>query len=396
MLPRYDVLDPAWGDDLYPLYKTLRDAAPLVRGGPARWVATRYADVARLLRDPRLGHQFPAGYHEAALGDGAAASFFRRIVLYRDPPDHDRLRGLVRGAFSASLVRALEVRIGELVRDLLEPALERGYLDAVEDLALPLPVMVICDMLGIPAVDLDAIRPRAADLARAFGTHVLEADRAAANAAVVWLRSYVDVLASVRERVPGTDLLSHMLAATGEGGRLSRAEVVDNVVFLFFAGFETSFHVLATGCAALARLPDQLARLRAEPALVPRAVEEFLRFDAPVQGVARLVNEPVEIGERTVRAGRVLVLLLGSANHDERQFTEPERLDVTRHPNQHVSFGGGIHHCLGAALARLEATVTFTALVDLTRSFEAAGEQTRGSKLGFHSFVSVPVALARR
>jgi cytochrome P450 len=391
--PRYDPLDRALIDDPYPTYARLRAAGPLCRGGPGQWVVTRYADVVALLRDPRLGHQFPEEYHELSLGSGAASTFFQRIILYRDPPDHTRLRQLMGSAFNPTLMRRLTDHIGKIVDGLLSPVADRGHFDAIADLAFPLPVMVMCELLGLPSVDQLQVRRRALDLGKAFGTRISEQDRAAANEAVVWLRDYLGVQVAARVAAPGDDLLSQMLAAEESGHRLTHEEIIDNAVFLFFAGFETTMHLIGNGCAALLRHPNEIARLRADRTLVPAAVEEFLRYDAPIQGVARLVLEPVQVGNRTIKKGRVLVLLLGSANHDERQFVRPESLDIGRRPNPHVSFGGGPHHCLGAALARIEAAVAFDRLLQRFASLEPAADAVRQTDIRFRSYASVPVSV---
>jgi len=391
--PRFDPSDPAIRADPYPVYAALRSAAPVCRGGPAQLVVTRYHDVAALLRDPRLGNEFPEEYHVFSAGDGEASEFLRRIVLHRDPPAHTRLRRLMGQAFSPSLVRAMRARIAELVAEILAPALDRGQFDAVADLAFPLPVHVVCELTGIPSADRDEVRPRAFDLGLAFSMNVPPADRARANAAVTWLRRYIAELLKERQRVPGDDLLSQMVVAQEHGERLTHDEIVDNVVFLFFAGFETTMNMLATGCAALMDHPGELARLRADPSLAQTASDEFLRFDAPIQSRIRLVLAPVEVGGRTIRPGRVLFLLLGSANRDERQFADPDRLDIGRRPNRHLSFGGGIHHCLGAALARIEGEVVLEHFVRRFARLEPAGPPVRQVDSAFRGYASVPIAL---
>lgn len=391
LAPKYDPRDPAVLDNPYPTYARLREAGRLCRGGPGQWVVTRYADVAALLHDPRLSHQFPAEYRQFSMGEGAASEFFARIILTREPPQHTHLRRLMTPAFSSTLIRRLDAYIESVVDELLQAALDRGSLDAVGDLAFPLPVMVVCELVGIPTGDRDEVRPRALDLSKGFSTHTLESDRAAVNAAVVWLREYVGRLTSERRARPRDDLLS-LLVTAGEGAdKLSDEDIVDNAVFLFFAGFETTMNLIATGCAALLDHPDALSQLRADPSLMPTAVDEILRYDAPIQNAARLVTEPVNIGGQTIRAGRVLILLLGSANHDERQFVDPERFEIGRKPNPHVSFGGGIHHCLGALLARLEGSVALSRLVQRCAVLEPAGPAVRRPSPGFRAYAAVPM-----
>ncbi|MEU6217674.1 cytochrome P450 [Streptomyces sp. NPDC047022] len=393
---KFDSRDPAVLQNPYPIYRELRDSGGLSRGGPGQWVVSRYDDVAPLLRDRRLSHEYPPEYHEFSTGEGPAQSFFQRIVLDRDAPDHTRLRRLMAQAFSPRLIQQMHGYVERKVGELLTPALERGTFDAVTELAFPLPVSVVCELVGIPPVDRDLVRPYAIDLAKAFALYVPEEDRAAAHGAVAWLREYIGELLRGRRASLGEDLLSRMIVAEDAeqpGGRLTAEEIVDNTVFLFFAGFETTTNLIATSVAALVDHPDQAARLRRDPELLPGAVEEFLRFDAPIQATARLVREPVEVGGRTVRAGRVLVLLLGSANHDERRFAAPERLDVGRAPNPQLSFGGGAHHCLGAHLARIEGRAAIGWLLRHAPALKAAGEVVRRPSVTFRSYRSVPVAL---
>ncbi|HEU4421193.1 MAG TPA: cytochrome P450, partial [Pilimelia sp.] len=372
--PRFDALDPAVIEDPYPTYARLREAGPLCRFGPGGWGVTRYADVVALQRDPRLGSEFPEDYHDMSVGPGPASAFFQRIMLYRDPPEHLRLRRLMGKAFSPATVRRLRGHIEFLADQLLDPVLERGRMDVTTDLAYPLPVLVICRMMGIPPQARDDVRQRAMDLGRAFTAIVPPEGRAAAHEAVDWLRGYLGELLEERRRHPSDDLLTALLSAEEEGDTLTHDEIVDNTVFAFFAGFETTVHLITTGFAALLRFPDEARRLYADPSLVPTAVEEFLRYDAPIQGTARLVREPIEIGGRTIRPGRVVVLMIGSANHDEREFTDPDRLDVGRSPNPHLTFGGGSHLCLGAFLARMEGEVLFDRVVRRLGAIEADGE----------------------
>jgi cytochrome P450 len=391
LTPRYDPLHPGVFDDPYPVYAELRRAGALSRGGPAQWVVTRHAEASALLNDPRLSHQFPEEYHRVSSGTGASSSFFQRILLYRDPPEHVRLRRLIARAFTPVVVTRLGDRIARLVDDLLDPACDRGGFDAVTDLALPLTVGVICELIGVPPEDREQVRARATVLGMAFGTLINEPERAACDEAVVWLRNYVASLMDKKRSGPQDDLISQVASAEVEGLRLSRDEIVDNAVFLVFAGFETTTSLIANGCAALLRFPSELARLRADPSLVPTAVEEFLRFDPPIQGVARLVREPVEVGGRKLRTGRVLILLLASANHDERVFADPGRLDLARQPNPHLSFGGGPHHCLGAALARAEAGAAFRGLLRRFRSMEPSGPPVRQTATRLRSLAALPV-----
>jgi cytochrome P450 len=392
LAPRFDPLDPAVLDDPYPAYAELRSAGRVCRSGPGQWAVTRYADVSALLRDPRLGHHFPDAYYKFLLGDGEASSFFRRIIMDRDPPDHTRLRHLMNQSFAPTLIRRLTDHIDELVETLLDRAADRGRFDAVADIAVPLPFLVICELLGVPRDNRDEVWPHVSRLSQAFDTHTPAAERPAIDRAVVWLREYFGVQLEERRGRSGDDFVSHMAAAITGPLAVDRDEIIDNAVFLFFAGFETTTNLIANGCAALLQHPRVWAQLRAAPSLAASAVEEFLRYDAPVQNVSRLVLQPVPIGERTINKDRVLVLLIGSANHDERQFAAPSQLDITRSPNPHLSFAGGIHYCLGATLARLEATAVFSRLARRFRTFEPGGELVRRPSAGLRAYARVPVA----
>ena len=393
--PKLDLATVDLLQDPYPTYRSLRDAGPLCRLGPGTWGVTRHADVAALLRDPRLGSEFPTSYHELSVGQGAAASLLGRILLYRDAPAHTRVRRLFGRVFSPSAVRRLQPRIERVARGVVEPVVARGRFDAVSEIALPMPVLVVCELMGIPPDAYDEVQPRAADLGGAFATFVPPQARAAADDAVGWLRSFLTEFLVLRRRKPGDDLLSLLMSVDEDGGRLTEEEVVDNAVFAFFAGFETTVNLLATGLLELASAPRLQQMLRADPGLLPGAVEEFLRFDAPIQGVARLVRGPVELDGRTLRSGRVLVLLLGSANRDERVFDDPDRLALQRTPNPHVSFGGGPHLCMGALLARREAEAVFRIILERTHQWYLAGPATRRSGW-IRRHASIPVQVSVR
>ncbi|MEU6217675.1 cytochrome P450 [Streptomyces sp. NPDC047022] len=395
-LPRFVLDDPEFLRDPYPVYRELRARGPLCRGGPAQWVVTRHAEVSALLRDRRLGREFPEEFQNLSVGPGPAVDFLRRIVIDRDPEEHTRLRRLLTRALSPPVARSLAEPIAAMTDDLLERAVTDGRFDAVRDLAQPLPVLVMSALLGIPEEDRAAVMERSIDVSKAFAVFIPEAERAAAHAAVVWLRDYFRALLRRRLAEPGDDLLTAIATAREGNWRLTEEEAVDNVLFLYYAGFETTTNLIATGCAVLARHPGEQARLRADRSLLPTALEEFLRWDAPIHTTTRLTLEPVEVGGRTLRRGRVVVLLLASANHDERRFAEPGRLDVGRHPNPHLSFGGGVHHCLGAMLARVEGTAVFGRLLGRFGEFQPAGPADwqpsgGGFRFPYCAYRSVPV-----
>jgi cytochrome P450 len=387
LAPRFDAFELATVDDPYPAYARLRAAGPVCRGGPGQWIVPRYDEVSALLRDQRLGQfQFPDAISSDA---GRAGVFTQRIVAGRDRPEHTRLRRLMSQAFTPKHVDALKSRIGARVGELLDAAPDDGF-DAVAALAFPLPLHVLCDLLGIPQEDRDELGHRTLTLNRIFAPVVPEPDRIAADDAVSWLRDRLGALLRERRDAPRDDVLSAM-AAAGDGG-----EVVDNAIFLLFAGLETSMNMIATECAVISRHPDLLGLIRADRSLLPTAVEEFLRYDTPTQITGRIALEPVEIGGHRIGKGRIVLLLLGSANHDERRFTDPERLDVGRSPNPHLSYGGGIHFCLGAALARLEGAIALDRLAERFSALEPAGEPERERSATLRAYRSVPLRTTRR
>lgn len=390
--PKYDALAVARLDDPYPVYRRFRAAGPLCRGGPAQWVVTRYADVAALAGDDRLGAEFDSEYHRIALGGGALADFFGHVMLNRDPPTHTLLRRLIGREFTSGAVRRRRAAIDTLVAQLLTLTVEAGRFDAVTDLADRLPIRVLADFIGMDMADIDDVRPRARILSQAFATYLPEDERAETVAALKWMRDLVATLFDRKWRVPGDDVVSRLCEV--DGATAGPQALIDNMVFLLFAGFSTTTDLLANGLAALADRPDQWAILRADPDLIPRAVEELVRFDAPVQVKGRIVRRAVEIGGRMIRPGRVLVLHLGSANHDEARFRRPAELDVTRQPNPHLGFGGaGIHLCLGAALARAEAAAVLRFAVRRFVHLAPDGPAVRRYVPNFRSYLSVPLRL---
>jgi cytochrome P450 len=389
--PRFDVSDPDFQVDPYATYARLRAASAVCRGGPGQWVISRYRDVAALLGDPRLQNQLPAEYYRLTAGNGPTAEFLQRILIYQDRPKHTILRKAIGHCFEPRKLEALRRRIEDLVQQRLAPALERGFLEVVEDLALPLPIMVVCEIIGIPVADYNEIRPKAMELGKAFVLTNEESNRATADAAVSWLRCYIGRLLEQRNRSPTDDLLSRMLVAEGHNEGLSREDLIDNTVFLFFAGFETTTSLISTACATLLESGRELARLQSDLSLIPNAIEEFLRYDAPVQSRFRLVREAIQIDGRTIKPGRLLLLLLGSANHDDAQFVEPEKLNVMRRPNMHVSFGGGNHFCLGAGMARLEALILFENLLRCCKRIEQREKPVRSVGSPFRTYARVPI-----
>ncbi|HEX2047630.1 MAG TPA: cytochrome P450 [Acidimicrobiales bacterium] len=373
------VATPEGRADPYSRYARLREIAPVHRSAFGFCVLTRYDDCVQLLRASGVGKDFSRaasalGLTEAQQAQQAAFRNDRSNMLFADPPDHTRLRRLASRAFTPRSVEALRPRVVELVDGLLDEV-GTHEVDVMSVLAFPLPVTVIGEMLGVPAED----RPQFRSLVRAV-TAVLElvispeALNAATEASEV-LEGYFAGLVAERRAHPGDDLLSRLILAEDEGERLSEWELISTAILLFAAGFETTTHLIGNGLLALVQTPDQLARLREDRTLLRPAVEELLRYDSPVQITARTTYEDVRIGDALIEADNTVLALIGAANRDPARFTDPDRLDVGRAESPPMSFGSGIHHCLGAALARLEAQVVLDRLLDRFGTIELVGGQ---------------------
>jgi len=361
----YNPLLPEFHANPYPFYRRLREQDPVHASPLGAWILTRYDDAVMVLRDPRFGREGMADLLEARLGYDTDVSH-TRDMLFRDPPDHTRLRGLVSRAFTPRVVEAMRPHIQDIVDGLLD-RLEAGHgTDVIEDLAYPLPVTVICEMLGVPIADQNVFKQWSADIARSLDAAILPADseviprgREARDA----LRAYLRSLIATRRKSPRADLLSALIAVEEEGSKLSEGELVSTCALLLIAGHETTVNLIGNGLLALLQHPDQLRALLDNPALIQTAVEELLRYDGPVQRTGRMATADVEIGGKQIPKGSVVVAAIGAANRDPAQFPDPERLDIARRDNRHIAFGFGIHFCLGAPLARIEGQVAIGTLL---------------------------------
>jgi cytochrome P450 len=391
---RWDPTLPELVTDPYPLYRRLREEDPIHLSPMGSWVLTRYADAVAVLRDPRFGR---AGYRDLTrtyLGLGPMQRSFDRWMLFLDPPDHTRLRTLVSKAFTPRVIEARRSHIRQLVEGLLDEVRDLRSMDLMARLAYPLPVMVICELLGVPDEDRDRFHDWSFALALALDiAAATPAVVEAGNAAAAGLTDYFRDLIRERRRAPRAgELLSELIAAEEQGDRLSEEELLATCVLLLFAGHETTVNLIGNGTLALLRHPDQCARLRAEPDLIQGAVEELLRYDGPVQRTGRVLSEDAELGGTTLPAGARVVVVLGSANRDPARFPDPDRLDVARADNRHLAFGGGMHYCLGAALARAEAQIALETLLRRFPKLELGGAPEWRPSALLRGLQSLPLA----
>jgi cytochrome P450 len=362
-VPATPLVDPAVLADPYPALAALRESGPVhridMRMGLPVWMVTRYDDVLEALSDPRLSND---PHNASALSTVLRGDFLSRSMIGADPPAHTRLRRLVSKAFTARRVEGLRPRVQEITDALLDGITPRGSADLVAEFALPLPVTVIGELLGVPEADRDRFRLWTDEmLDRPFDP---DSDMARVTAGRERMHGYLADLVAAKRAHPSDDLLTDLVQVTDEGERLDAQELLAMTFLLLIAGYVTTVSLVGNGTLALLRRPEQLDRLRADPSLVPQAVEELLRFDGPVNpGVTRYALADLEIGGVRIPRGDMVLLAIAAADRDPKRFPDPDRLDVGAADPGHLAFGHGIHYCLGAPLARLEGQVAFTALL---------------------------------
>jgi len=380
----------------YPHYREVRDLEPVQEHPFGFWFVSHYDDVTQLLRaglsvqDSNLAEGPLLDQYRAIGGERNAVSL---SMLDRDPPDHTRLRSLVTKVFTPRAVAALEPMVAELVDQSLDRVADGGRVDLVEELAFPLPFAVISKMLGTPPTDHVRLRELSGTLVRSLEV-VTDPDliRAIAEAERA-LSDLIREMIEWKRANPADDLLTALIAAEEDGDKLSDDELVAQVLLLYVAGHETTVNLIANGVVALLRNPAQLELLRAKPDVTANAVEEFLRYDSPVQQTRRITTAPHVIRDREIPAGSFVIACLGSANRDERYWgPTADELDLERvDAHRHVSFGAGPHHCLGAALARLEGRLAIGRLVSRFPSLALDGDVAWNGRLNLRGASSVPI-----
>ncbi|MFO1250944.1 MAG: cytochrome P450 [Inhella sp.] len=350
----------------YALYARLREEDPVHRSPFGMWVLSRDADVRAALRDPRFSSR-PSRFSVHArqeLQDLPASRMVRDMVMFQDAPEHTRLRRLLARVITDNLASNLRERILHCVDELLAPHAARGEMDLLHDFAIPLPVQVISELLGIPPQDRHLLKRWAGSVFQVFSPITDASAYRELNGAVQEFRDYLGPLVQLRRREPQRDVISQLIQLRDEADALSDDELITSCILLFANGEESFAHALCNGLHALLNDAGQLQQLRADPSLVRPAFEEFIRYDSPAQVVGRTLLEPIELHGRVIPKGVPVYLLLGSANRDPARWAEPDRFDIRRADADHLGFGHGRHSCLGAGIARVEAQVALTRLLE--------------------------------
>lgn len=389
--PAPQLVPPEEWPDPHPHYHRMRSATPIL--SIPEWdeyVFTRFEDCERILRDPSMSSDPANRRMELPFLEFGEGMDRPRSMLMMDAPDHTRLRKLVSKAFTPRTMERLRTHVAELAEGMLDDVDPAGF-DLISAVGFPLPVTVICELLGIPAEDRHLFGPWSSDASRMLDADLDDATIQRGVMAFMQLVNYLNGIFEERRAAPRDDLLSALLAAEEAGDRLSEEELRATVVLLFVAGHETTMNLIGNGTVALLRQRDQWDRLVADPSLAPGAVEEVLRFDGPVHLTARTATVPCQVGDVTVEPGQGLVTLLAAANRDPARFPDPDRLDITRADNHHLTFSQGVHYCLGAALARLEGQEVFKALVQRFPTLELAEEPVHRDHFVLRGYKAVDV-----
>jgi cytochrome P450 len=364
-----DVYQPEYVANPYKLYHRLRETDPVFwdeqLGG---WVLTSYNDVVAMLRDSRFSAQrfvtdnewMPTDMVEAL---GSPMRALTRQMIFLDPPDHTRLRGLVSKAFTPRVIEGLREHIQQIVDDLLDKALPQGHINLIQEFTYPLPAIVIAEMLGVPPEDRELFFKWTNDFGTILdGGELTQEQLVQAFMGVSEFMDYFRQIIAQRRTQPQDDVIQALITAEEGGSMLSEEELLGNCILLLAAGHGTTTHLLGNGMLALLRNPDQYQLLKERPDLLQLAVMELLRYDGPVQVTSRKAKEALVIRDKKIETGQNVYAVLGAASHDPAQFADPDRLDIQRVENRHLAFGQGIHYCLGAPLARLEAEIALSAL----------------------------------
>lgn len=388
----------------YPFYAQLRSQDPIHWDEELGfWVLTRYADIAAVYHDPRFSRAqgLRRGYERLPESEQVMAQpvyqSFSKTMFYSDPPYHTRLRGLVNSAFTPTAIEQMRPYVQRTVDQLLDAVQTNGKMDVIHDFAYPLPILVIVQMLGLPAEERIQFKKWSDDLFAILGSvpHAPERMERAARS-LEQLTDYITKLSDARRQGPQQDLLTALVEAVEDGEQLTQEELVANVIILLSAGHETTSNLIGNGLLALLQNPDQMQKLRQQPRLMLSAVEEMMRYDNPVQIAYRSAARDVEIGGKLIRQGQLVNSILAAGNRDPEHYSEPDRFEIARDEGRHLGFGLGIHFCLGAPLVRLEAQVAFSTMLRRFPELSLATENLEWQEHPiFRGVKSLPVIFSR-
>lgn len=389
------LLDPAVRADPYPVYARLRAEDPVHRSPLGFWVLTRYEDATAVLRDTRFRTDFDGFLRTRGLQDRFESSPLLQVqgmnILFKEGPAHSRLQKLVGKGLTSSAAERMRDRVQHHADELIDAVAWSGSLELIRDLAYPLPLATTCEMYGFSAGDRERLSAWFEATAPTLDIGIAPETLERADAAIVEVREYMSRLIEDRRRDPQADLLGALIAAEEDGDRLTDAEIFAVNPF-FGAGLQATMSAIGNGVLALLRHPDQLDRLRRDLSLLPAAVEETLRYDAPAPFTIRSAKEEVEVGGKTIRSGDQVIVALGAANRDPEQFPDPDRFDLGRRENRHLGFGGGTHFCLGASVARLEIEVALATVVRRLPGLRPAGAPEWRETFAIRGLKRLPLA----
>ena len=398
---RFDLaaIEPAFLDDPYPTYRALRLEDPVHMMADGSCFLSRYADLVSVYHDPASYSSDKTIDFRPKFGDSPLYEHHTTSLVFNDPPYHTRVRRLLMPFFTQGTLRKLGPRVDALVEGLLDHAEDAGEIDLIADLAAALPVNLIGDLLGVPRDERGPLRQWSLDILGALEPSLTAQQLQRGNSAVDDFKQYLRDLIARRRREPADqdepEILSTLIADHDSGAGLNETELLHNCIFVLNAGHETTTNLIGNAVDALMRFPEQLERLRADPTLIDSAIEEFLRFESPVQIGNRRVTRDVELGGSKLAAGTFIHLGIAAANRDPDTFADPAQLDIGREANRHLAFASGIHACAGLSVARLEGRVAIGKLVARFARIEPAGAATRAGRARFRGFLALPVRLIR-
>ncbi|MEX3809804.1 cytochrome P450 [Paraburkholderia sp. BR13439] len=389
-------LSPAFYADPYPVYRALRTYDPIRRMPDGSLFLTRFRDVQAVYRDPKTFSSDKTVEFRPKYGESPLYAHHTTSLVFNDPPRHTRVRKLIAGALTARAIAAMEPALIRLVDGLLDAAAQRRRIDLIGEFAAAIPVEVIGNLLDVPHDERAPLRDWSLAILGALEPSLTDAQFERGNRAVSEFVDYLRGLVARRRREPGDpqhDVLTRLIQGEGPHEQLSEAELLQNCIFILNAGHETTTNLIGNGLVTLSQWPDERAALLREPESIGTAVEECLRFESSNQLGNRMTTVDTEIGGVAIARGTPVTLCIGAANRDPEQFAEPDRFDIRRDPNRHLAFGFGIHQCAGLSLARLEARIAIGRFVRRFPAYRVDGEPTRGGRVRFRGFASVPVLL---